>query len=88
MISMHGARDTTIARVPVCFQPSGNFLFVSFVSRMISGRSRQRRERRALPLKKKKTEREKKREDLVHGELKRDPYEGTGVEVDGRFQES
>ena len=35
VISMHGVRDTTIARVPVCFQPSGIFLFVSFDSRMM-----------------------------------------------------
>ena len=42
-----------------------------------------------LKKKKKKREREKKKlVDLVHDELKRDPYEVTDVEVDGRFQES
>ena len=52
------------------------------------------REARATPQKKKKKkkkrEREKKKKhvDLVHDELKRDPYEDTDVEVDGRFQES
>ena len=41
------------------------------------------------PLKKKKKEREKKKHvDLVHDELKSDSYEDTGVDVDGRFQES
>ena len=56
-----------------------------------SGRSTQRRERRTTSpqKKKKKKEREKKKHvDLVHDELKRDPYEDTDVEVDRRFQES
>ena len=55
-----------------------------------SGGSRQRRERRALPppkkKKKKKKKGKKKHLDLVHDELKRDPYEDTDVEVDGRFK--
>ena len=64
----------------------------SYMSTPGSGGSRQRRERRALPpqKKKKKKERERERErerekkkhvDLVHDELKRDPYEDTDVEV-------
>ena len=42
------------------------------------------------PLKKKKKKKKKKgkkkHEDPVHDELKRDPYEDTDVEVDGRFK--
>ena len=40
------------------------------------------------PLKKKKKKKKgkKKHVDLVHDELKRDPYEDTDVEVDGRFK--
>ena len=64
--------------------------FGSYVT--FSGGSRQRRERRALPPQKKKKKKKKKKGkkkhvDLVHdSELKRDPYEDTDVEVDGRFK--
>ena len=83
-----------VFKSPVDFVPPIIFRRLKGLFDLTSGGSRQRRERRALPLKKKKKkkkrEREKKKKkkkkkkkhvDLVHDELKRDPYEDAKVEV-------